>query len=113
MSCKTDACRQGREPCPTPWACADGSPYAAAMSAPIQREAMHRIPNEWDREQADTPLYSPDFVDGLMHGLAVVGWALLWIATIAFACGGAALAGMALLDWLEPHWPALVSMVTP
>lgn len=98
------------------------------MAHPIPRESLHRIvddsptlddsamgywPREsqtsWDREQADTPPYSAES----MTAVAAIGWTLLWIATIAVACGGAAWAGMALMEWMEPHWPALVSMVTP
>lgn len=81
----------------------------------IPSERLHRISEatEWDREQADTPLYSPDFVAGFMHGMAVVGWVLIWIAIIAVACGAAAWAGMAILQWIEPHWPRLVASLSP
>lgn len=50
MSCVSDDCRQGRENCPTPYLC--------AMNAPIQREALHRIPTESD-EAADKPIAEP------------------------------------------------------
>ena len=85
--------------------------HAEAMSAPI---CCHGDCNQGrkcpTRQACEMPL---DEDEPAIRIAAAIGWALLWIATIAFACGGAALAGMALLDWLEPHWPALVSMVTP
>lgn len=53
--------------------------HREAMEAPIQREAMHRIPNEWDREQADTAPYSADDMS------AVVRWAIVALCVLALA----------------------------
>jgi hypothetical protein len=82
------------------------------MSTEGHKAAMQADYSPTLDESIDPPLYTPDFAEGFINGLAVVGWAILWFATIAVACGGAAWAGSALLEWMEPHWPVLVGMLS-
>jgi hypothetical protein len=89
--------------------------HSESMSAPILRQQCTGGSCRQGREKCLTPeaCYVPIDDEPVSRVAIALGWFVVWFFTIAVACGGAAWAGMALLEWLEPHWPRLVSMVTP